>query len=726
MAPLKNSDFAGNRERQALRQQAIHDIENRVDELSVLTDGRNVEGFSAMRAVGKYVVHSIISEEDFTALFYEAYRKNGLFQKIGHNAFMQTVRRALAGCQTDPAPKLRKGFSQDVQKALSSVLTVYNHDESIREPKPFSDHKLITQGYRLVETYQYQAPDNQSAYQKLRYQPCEATKTEKSKAFLVRHQGEDGRWYNGRGAHPDYPYHLQDMLNNRLSPVLVCEGEKDADTAKSLGFLSVSVTNWQQCVSFFKDRDIILVPDNDEAGRKKADYARTVLGSIAQTISCLKLPNLNEKEDLTDWVQRGGTGADLGELIRQVLPEKTPQARKGTDYQLANGKPVVNRYNIALALDKLGISLSCNQLTDTIEISGLEGFGQFSDLAVNRMRYELWEQEGLKVQKEAFYDFVADIAQQNAYHPIKDYLNDLTWDGIPRVERFFIDIAGAEDTRLNRRITEIWFTAAVRRILEPGTDFQELVVLEGKQGKGKSTGIRKLCPDESWFSDDLPLNASSKTIVELTLGKWIIEAAELTGRNQDTRALKRFLSTTTDRTRLAYERVAKDFPRQWVIIGTTNESEYLVDSTGNRRFWPMRVQSFHLEKITPHYRDQLWAEAIHLHQGGSELKLESELWDEATAEQDKRFNNDPWEEVLSGLLPKEDCTIIASSVFEALCIPQERRDRRASLRIGYIMRKLGFIKTGTRHPHTGKMVRVWKSGKGGALGKLTFSGFSYL
>ncbi len=713
----KKEEPIGKTDLQALREQAFYDIASRTGALTHLTDGRNVEGFSAMRAVGKYVIHSIISESEFTALFCEAYRKNGLLQKMGHNAFVQTVKRALAGCQTDAAPKLHTDFQKEAEAISPDNSVMSNIQNAGSSPKPFSDRNLMRQGYNLVDTYQYYDPEGKQVYQKLRYQCC--SEDQHSKRFLLRHQGENGFWYMGRGEHPDYPYHLPDMISNRLSPVLVCEGEKDADTARSLGFLAVSIHNWNQCVLYFNNRDIILIPDNDEAGRKKVNDARKILLPVAHTVYCLDLPELKEKEDLTDWVQKGGTGTDLQALIQNIQKSGTAQC---TDYQYVNGKPVINRHNVALALCKLGISLSCNQLTDTIELSGLEDFPQFSDLAVNRMRYEISEKEGLKVHKETFYDFVVDIAQQNAFHPIENYLSKLSWDGTPRVETFFIDIAGAKDTLLNRRITQIWFTAAVKRIFEPGTDFQELIVLEGKQGKGKSTGIRKLCPDESWYSDDLPLNAPSKTVVELTLGKWIIEAAELTGRNQDTRALKRFLSTTTDRTRLAYERSAKDFPRQWVIIGTTNESEYLVDSTGNRRFWPIKLQTFKLEQITPHYRDQLWAEAVKFHRDGKGLKLEPVLWAEATYEQDKRFNCDPWEDVLSGILPQEDCTIIVSSVFDALCIPQERRDRRASLRIGYIMRKLGYIKTSFRHPVTRKTVKVWKSGEGGPLRRLTFAG----
>ncbi len=681
-----------------LRLQAIEEIRQKVELLSSLTDGqgRNVKSFSAMRATGHYVIHRIITETEYSDLFRQAWQGNGLLHELGVTEFDKTVKRALEGCQNDPFPKLKRKYRTSSQ-----------------QPKNFSDKFLLKQNFRHISTYQFHDADQTPVYQKRRYEQ------NGTKRFLYRHLNADDQWMQGRGTHQEYPYHLSDMLGDLVSPVILCEGEKDADTAKSLGLLATSVSNWKDCAHYFRGRDVIIVPDQDEAGRKKSLAAHKALSGLARTIKILQLPDLPDKGDLTDWVVLGGTREDFDTLVTEA-PTSAPVSNIGH----TNGIPTNTRANILSALREINVHLSYNSLSDAIEIHGLGGMPYLTDITINFLRLELCEQKGFRINRDLFHDLVTAIAHQNARHPIKTYLENLTWDQNPRVERFFIDIGDADDTVLIRRITEIWFTAAVRRLYEPGIDFQELLILEGEQGQGKSTAIRKLCSDPDWFSDDLPLNASPRVIVEQTLGKWIIEASELTGRNQDSRNLKRFLSATTDRARMAYDRYARDVPRQWVAIGTTNEREYLIDSTGNRRFWPIRTGRFNLDALTPQYRDQLWAEAVQLHQRGKSIKLEQDLWGDATREQERRFNGDPWEDLLKRLLPEEECSILVSSILEALHVPLEKQDRRASTRAAYIMRKNAFEKTTMRHPISKKVVKIWRKGKGGPLKKLTFSGIS--
>ena len=151
--------------------------------------------------------------------------------------------------------------------------------------------------------------------------------------------------------------------------------------------------------------------------------------------------------------------------------------------------------------------------------------------------------------------------------------------------------------------------AAVRRVRTPGCKFDELLVLESPQGLLKSSALRVLSVEESWFSDDLPLNSDGKRAIESLAGRWIVEAAELNGlRRSDIEHLKSFLSRQVDRARMSYDRLVTAAPRQCVFIGTTNSTTYLRDGTGNRRFWPVRVGRFDIEALRRD-RDQLWAEA---------------------------------------------------------------------------------------------------------------------
>ena len=704
----------------AYRKQAFDEIAQRVRFLSCLTDGRNVEGFSAMRAVGTYVIHNIMTSQEFADHFEQAYRENNLLSKIGPKGFEQTVQRALEGCLNDRLPRLRTPLKT---KAPNT--------------KKFHDTYLISQGFAQVATYQFFDRDGGLRFEKRKYCKVSQKKGECSnKKFLIRHLGIDGQWYCGRGPHPDVPYNLKDMLENTTGRVFLCEGEKDVETAKKLGLLAVCVSNWRDCKSYFKHRKVVILPDNDDAGAKAAERAYQVLFPMTQHVLILQLPDLPPGGDFTDWIMAGGTLDALDALVKAggqeppqdvtSLSKSDGSAQSCAQLKTHNGVPLNTRANLLKALKQRKIALAYNQLKDAIELTIEDQTHCLNDRLANRLRFTCCEEDGFRVSKEHFNDLLTDLAYDRSYHPVQSYLSNLTWDQTPRVARFFIDLAGAEDTPFHRRITQIWFTAAVRRIFEPGTDFQELLILEGAQGGGKSTAIQNLVPHADWFCDDLPLNAPTKLVVEQTLGKWIIEASELTGRTQDIRALKRFLSSRCDSTRLAYDRFPRDFPRQWTPIGTTNETEYLIDSTGNRRFWPITIKSFDLARLTPQYRDQIWAEATHLHTTGLDLKLEPELWSCAAHQQDKRFHTDPWEDILISLLPEGACHIVANSVLETLHIPIDKQNRKVYLRIAYIMRKLGFEKSTQRHPKTKKTVKVWLRGEKMPLKRLTFSGLSDL
>src|SRR5262249_1402890 len=154
------------------------------------------------------------------------------------------------------------------------------------------------------------------------------------------------------------------------------------------------------------------------------------------------------------------------------------------------------------------------------------------------------------------YAIVGDLARENSKHPVRDYLDELVWDGKPRIDRLFIDYFGAEDSEYMRAVGSITMIAAVRRVREPGCKFDEMPVLESPQGTKKSSAIATLAVRPEWFSDDLPLNAKAQVLIESTVGKWIVEAGELKGmRKSDVESLKACLSRGVDRARMAYGRL---------------------------------------------------------------------------------------------------------------------------------------------------------------------------
>lgn len=220
---------------------------------------------------------------------------------------------------------------------------------------------------------------------------------------------------------------------------------------------------------------------------------------------------------------------------------------------------------------------------------------------------------GIKVSDRDLSAAVVLAANDNAFHPVREYLNSLTWDGTPRVERLWIDYVGAADDVYNRDVARLMMIGAVTRIFEPGHKFDFATILEGLQGKRKSTLISIL--GKHWFGELDGDFHDRKQMIEQMQGKWIMEIPELSGFNRsDVRSIKAFVTCQEDRARLAYARRAGEFPRQCIFIGSTNDKQYLKDDSGGRRWWPVEclVKEIPTDVLARNV-DQLWAEAVYLY-----------------------------------------------------------------------------------------------------------------
>ncbi len=247
-------------------------------------------------------------------------------------------------------------------------------------------------------------------------------------------------------------------------------------------------------------------------------------------------------------------------------------------------------------------------------------------------------------------DAITSVAFDNRFHPIKNYFENLSWDGIKRVETLFIDYFGAEDSEYTRTVTRKIFLAAVTRIYEPGIKFETMLVLIGKQGIGKSMILKKL--GGKWHSDNISFHIlKDKTGAERLQGKWIIEFGELKGmKNVDVNDIKDFISHQIDRYRVAYGKRVQEFPRQCVFFGTTNTTDFLRDTTGNRRFWPVlcnitRAKKNVFNELDEYEVKQFWAETLILYKKEKEdlfLSYKMSVVAEAIAE--KHTEIDPWRE----------------------------------------------------------------------------------
>lgn len=225
-------------------------------------------------------------------------------------------------------------------------------------------------------------------------------------------------------------------------------------------------------------------------------------------------------------------------------------------------------------------------------------------------------------------DGLTVVLRGNSYHPVRAYLDALEWDGVERLDTLYIDVFGAEDSEYMRAITRKAHVAAVARIYDPGCKFDQVTVIVGDQGVGKSTCISRM--GGIWFSDSVT-TLTGKEALESIQGSWLIELGELASlKKAEVDIVKQFVAKTEDRFRVAYGKRLEHFPRRCVFFGTTNEEDFLRDATGNRRFWVVNVLGRvglvdvwgYLDPVTV---GQLWAEAKELYEDGEELYLDSRL-----------------------------------------------------------------------------------------------------
>jgi len=253
------------------------------------------------------------------------------------------------------------------------------------------------------------------------------------------------------------------------------------------------------------------------------------------------------------------------------------------------------------------------------------------------------------------------IAEEHAYHPVRDYLNSLKWDGVKRLEKLFVEYLGSEDSEYTRTITRKTLVAAVARIFNPGCKFDQMLTLVGKQGIGKSYIIKKLAGP--WFSDSLP-DLKGKEAYEALDGVWIMEMGELAAlRKSEREAIKSYISKQEDIYRRAFARNVSVNKRQCIFIGTTNDREFLNDPTGGRRFWVLdtdpekRVKTV-WDDLTQEIVDQIWAEAVYyFRQGENIMELPPEVQKRAIELQEEHSQHNTYigliQEFLDIPIPKE-------------------------------------------------------------------------
>lgn len=316
---------------------------------------------------------------------------------------------------------------------------------------------------------------------------------------------------------------------------------------------------------------------------------------------------------------------------------------------------------------------------------------------VDDTELQVWIQtQGVAVSSgDTIHRAVNAVANRHQFHPLRDYFDAIKWDGTKRIDFWLNDYLGAAKSEYTTSIGRKFLIGATARIYDPGCKMDTMLVLEGPQGIRKSQAIMAL--GQPWSSETLP-EVGTKDAMQHLLGAWFIEMAELSAiRHKEVETVKSFIARCVDRFRLPYGRRPEDFPRQCVFIASTNEGEYLLDTTGNRRFWPVLVTDIDIEALTA-ARDQLIAEALHCYRAGETWYFtEDDEVRRASVEQELRRVRHPWEDVILPFLDQleESTTGIPSvtmpKLFEKLDIPISQQKAWDSRRIGEIVRAHGWL-----------------------------------
>lgn len=607
------------------------------------------------------------------------------------------------GVSWEPDPSLGRGRARE-------------HDGGLPEGIP----PTMRDGARLSLIHTYRGADSEVLGYAVRYDSREG------KAVYPFFAREKGRWKSKAPAEPRPIYGLDLLAKRPDDLVWVVEGEKCADSIRRLGGLAITSqggskaaakTDWTPA----RGRHVVIWPDLDKPGEVYASSVRGAVkgaGGIVEEIDP-RACGLGEKgEDVADWLKMNpsATLADLEALPRKGDPCKPKHAVAASSGSAGLGS-ADSSWTDSLETDKAGHpkatdgnlykiflndpawsgALGWNQrslevvaLRDTP--IGLKAGGVLLDHHASQAAAWLFSQWGMPGPgRAAVLVNACSAAREYMFDPVANWLETLKWDGVKRAERWLYEAGGCSADDYTVAVAEKFLIGAAARALRYGCKVDTVPVFCGPQGSLKSTMLRALMPNPEWFDDSFsPSEIGDKDTLLQIHGPWLIEIQELDGLGKrESSTVKAFISRASDRFRQPYGRVTERHDRGCVFAGTVNPDAFLVDTTGNRRYWPITFRRGNIAWVEAN-RDQLWAEAVARFRAGDQWWLTDDLERLAAAQQEAHRQEDPWEERVRKWIGEHPGKPVCQGLLlQVLVTGSEKEDPKQGARVARILQILG-------------------------------------
>lgn len=622
-------------------------------------------------------------------------------------------------------------------------------------PPPETDERKTKRG-RAIEHYDYTDEAGAVLYRVTRYavldeetgEPIIKPNGKPDKTFRQAKSDGAGGWVASMAGVRYVLYRLPQVL--AADTVWLCEGERDVHALEAAGCVATTDAGGAGARAQFAKRGyldtlrgktVIVVPDTDPVGRERGVMLAHALLGVAAAV---KLADITPYADVRDALEAGVTVADLKAMARPFQPTREDdRGREGDDSRGRSSDRTAGRKStmVATAIGVAGGAADWEQHWPILKGAGnpapvlanvlhalrnapkwagkfawdefglrsmLRGGSPWSshsgDLPIGdleELKITEWLQtRGCLAPAPLVGTAIMAVAKEAPFHPVRQYL-DLAramWDGKRRLESWLERYLGVEDeTGFAAESGTRWLISGVARIMQPGCKADCALVLEGGEGVRKSTAVKVLAAP--WFADELPAMGTKDAAIACA-GVWIVEIAEMHSlvKTGSWEAVKAFMSRSDDRYRPPYGRHAQSFPRQCVFAGTTNDSEYLEQREGARRFWSVHCRYISLQALQQD-RDQLWGEAAARYAAGEQWWLRDDYRDLARANQDERVISDSWEDL----------------VLSWLEAPTQRHwksegaisSTRDSVVLGDVLKYcIGLREADWRHDHTMKVSRI--------------------